>query len=129
MVLRAQTSRAWVFVGPSSVHGRGVFAARRFEAGDVIEDCPVLLVPAETIGEVGLAGYCFEWDDEHCAIALGYGSLYNHSRRPNARYEHDHEDDVVSYVALRTIEAGEEITINYSGEPDGRGDVWFEEQN
>jgi hypothetical protein len=110
------------------VHGRGVFAARRFEPGDVIEDCPVLLVPAQAVGQLGLGGYCFEWDELHCAIALGYGSLYNHSWHPNARYDHDHHDEVVSYTALRVIEAGEEITINYSGDPDGRADLWFEER-
>jgi hypothetical protein len=107
------------------VHGRGVFAARTFEPDDVIEECPVLLVPADTIGDLGLDGYCFEWTDDQCAIALGYGSLYNHSWRPNARYDHDHDAHVVSYSAVRRIEVGEEITINYSGDPEGHTELWF----
>jgi len=123
--LRAQTSRAGVIIAPSRVHGRGVFAARPFEPGEVIEDCPVLLVPASTIVDLGLDGYCFEWDEDRCAIALGYGSLYNHSWDPNARYDHDHEHDLVSYTAVRRIERGEEITINYTGDPEGRTDLWF----
>jgi SET domain-containing protein len=40
----------------------------------------------------------------------------------------DHEADVVSYTALRRIEVGEEITINYSGDPEGRADLWFDEE-
>jgi len=45
------------------------------------------------------------------ALALGYRSLYNHSFRPNARY-----DDVgpltKDFTALRDIQPGEEITVN-----------------
>jgi len=116
-----------VFVARSSVHGRGVFAARAFISGEVIEECPVLLVPAESVVALGLDGYCFEWTDEQVALALGYGSLYNHSWRPNARYDHDHDAGVVSYSAVRPIAAGDEITINYSGDPDGRFELWFDD--
>src|SRR3954463_13191066 len=125
MALRARAARDGVFVGLSRVHGRGVFAARSFEPGQVIEECPVLLVPAPTVADLGLDGYCFEWDEERCAIALGSGSLYNHSWRPNARYDHDHELDVVTYTAVRSIAAGDEITVNYSGHPDARAGLWF----
>ena len=127
MALRAQPSLAGVFVARSPVHGRGVFAARRFEAGDIVEDCPVLLVPAGAIVALGLDGYCFEWTDEQVALALGYGSLYNHSWRPNARYDHDHDAGVVSYSAVLPIAAGDEITINYSGDPEGRLELWFDD--
>jgi len=117
-----------VFVGRSSVHGRGVFAARSFEADELIEECPVLLVPSGAVAEAGLDGYCFEWTEDHHALALGYGSLYNHSWRPNARYDHDHDAGVVTYTAVRRIEAGEEVTINYSGDPEGDVELWFEPQ-
>jgi hypothetical protein len=128
MALRAQPTLNGVFVAGSPVHGRGVFAARSFVADEVIEECPVLLVPAGAIVALGLDGYCFEWDDDRCAIALGYGSLYNHAWNPNACYEHDHDADVVRYVALCPIEAGEEITINYSGDPEGSAELWFDER-
>jgi hypothetical protein len=126
MAVRAQQSVAAVFVARSTRHGRGVFAARGLETGDVVEDCPVLLVPADAVVDLGLDGYCFEWDDDQYALALGYGSLYNHSWHPNARYDHDHEAGLVSYTAVRRIEPGEEITINYSGDPEARTDLWFE---
>ena len=47
------------------------------------------------------------------ALALGYGSLYNHSYQPNARYD-DQPAGAMTFTALRDIRAGEEITINYN---------------
>jgi uncharacterized protein len=120
--------RAELRVAPSPVHGRGVFAARRFRPGDLIEECPIVLVPADRAVALRLGGYCFEWSEDEVAVTLGYGSLYNHSWDPNARYDHDHTRDVVSYTAIHHIEAGDEITINYSGAPDGRADLWFDDR-
>jgi SET domain-containing protein len=117
-----------VYAGPSGVHGRGVFAARQFHAGDVIEECPVLTVTedqAPLLDETDLYGFTFEWEDG-VALALGFGSLYNHSWQPNARYDHDYDRDLVVYSAVSSIAAGEEISVNYSGDPEGRIDLWFE---
>jgi SET domain-containing protein len=46
--------------------------------------------------------------------SLGYGSLYNHSYRPNARYD-DEGGQAKVFRTLRDIAAGEEITVNYKG--------------
>src|SRR3954462_9837444 len=99
--------------------GRGVVARRAFTAGETIERPPVLLVPASEaplIRDTRLAHYYFEWGDDYkqAAIALGYGSLYNHSYTPNARYEFREAEECLEFIALRDIEAGEEITINYN---------------
>ena len=59
------------------------------------------------------------------ALALGFGSLYNHSYRPNARYD-DVGRQAKAFTALRDIAAGEEVTVNYNGEPGLRRRVWFE---
>jgi hypothetical protein len=117
-----------VYAATSPIHGRGVFAARDFERGDVIEECPILAVPGEQaslLDETDLNGFTFEWDGG-VAVALGFGSLYNHSWTPNARYDHDYERGLVVYSAVRAISAGKEITVNYSGEPDGRIELWFD---
>jgi hypothetical protein len=55
----------------------------------------------------------------------GYGSLYNHSYRPNARYV-DLAGRTKVFTALRDIAAGEEITVNYNGEPGDVTPVGFE---
>ena len=107
--------------------GRGVFARRSIEAGEVIETCPVLVLPAESVEDAsaGIGGYVFEWGRGKLALALGYGSLYNHSYRPNARYV-DLAGRTKLFTALRDIGRGEEITVNYNGEPGDKTPVGFE---
>jgi uncharacterized protein len=109
--------------------GRGVFARRAIPEGEVIETCPVLVVPTVEVRSgtawTRLGEYCFEWGRGTVALALGFGSLYNHSYEPNARYE-DIGGRTKLFVALRDIAAGEEITVNYNGEPKDRSPVWFD---
>ncbi len=107
--------------------GRGVFARRPIEEGEVIETCPVLVLPAGSIEDFseGLGTYVFEWGRGKLALALGYGSLYNHSYQPNARYA-DLPDRTKLFTAIRNIAAGEEITVNYNGKPDDKTPVGFE---
>jgi uncharacterized protein len=107
--------------------GRGVFARRPIEAGEVIETCPVLVLPAGSVEDVsaGIGGYVFEWGRGRLALALGYGSLYNHSYRPNACYV-DLAGRTKVFTAIRDIAAGEEITVNYNGEPEDQAPVGFE---
>ena len=107
---------------------RGVFATQDFAEGALIEIAPVYVFPVEdTINQVTSAfdWYLFRWG-ESCAVVFGYGSLYNHSYRPNAFYKRNFEKAELHYVALRPIAAGEEITINYNGEPHSTEDVGFE---
>jgi uncharacterized protein len=109
--------------------GRGVFARRLIRRGELIEKVPMLVLPAgefrDGLGKTSLANYCFNWKEGTVALALGYGSLYNHSYRPNARYE-DVWPQTKEFTALRDIEPGEEITVNYNGKPRSRSAVWFE---
>lgn len=109
--------------------GLGVFARRPIREGEEIERVPVIVVAAEEVGDVtgwtGLAGYCFHWGRDKVALALGYGSLYNHSTRPNARYD-DVGRRTKVFTAIRDIEPGEEITVSYNGDPDDDSPVGFE---
>jgi uncharacterized protein len=109
--------------------GRGVFARRLIRKGEVIEQVPVLVLPTAEIRDgsdwTTLGGYCFVWDRDNVALALGYGSLYNHSYRPNARYD-DVGQQTKVFTALRHIAPGEEITVNYNGEPEDKAPVGFE---
>src|SRR5947209_5674728 len=109
--------------------GRGVFARRAIAEGEVIERVPVLVLSLDEIKKgdawTGLAGYCFLWGEGTVALALGYGSLYNHSFKPNARYD-DVGPQTKEFTALRTIQTGEEITVNYNGKPGSRKEVWFD---
>ena len=105
--------------------GRGVFARRLIRKGELIERVPVLVLPIEeTEADTVLSNYCFAWGRNTVALALGYGSIYNHSFKPNARYD-DTAPQTKEFRALRNIKPGEEITINYNGEPRSRKRVWF----
>ncbi len=111
--------------------GRGVFAQRNFKKGEVIESCPVIVLPAkelDTLELTQLYNYYFAWgpDSKDAAIALGYGSLYNHSYTPNARYYKDFDKSLLKYVCIRDIEDNEEITINYNCNPEDKTPVWFD---
>ena len=110
--------------------GRGVFTIDAIPAQALIESCEVLVVPADERARIDttvLYNYYFGWGAERTegAIALGCGSLYNHSYQPNARYEKDLINRRISFFALRAIAAGEEITVNYNGTPEDRQPVWF----
>src|SRR4051812_46324731 len=106
--------------------GRGVFARRLIRRGESIERVPMLVLPAgQSKGGSVVSDYCFAWGRGTVALALGYGSLYNHSYRPNARYD-DVGPQTKEFTALRDIQPGEEITINYNGKPKSRTAVWFD---
>ena len=109
--------------------GRGVFARRPIRKGEVIERVPVLVMSVEEYEE-GMDGtllsrYVFAWGEGQIALALGYGSLYNHSYKPNARYQ-DVAPRTKQFVALRDIRSGEEVTVNYNGSPRSRAKVGFD---
>jgi SET domain-containing protein len=106
--------------------GRGVIARKKFEQGDIIERAPVILLGSheEPLEDETLYHYTFAWG-EGSAVALGYGSIYNHSYTPNAYYVRDEKNKCINFVALREIEEGEEITLNYNGTPHSTAPLWF----
>lgn len=119
-----------VIVGRVRGRGRTVFARRKIAAGEVIERAPVIVVPQKqwpAVKKTVLEDYAFDWgeNDEEAIIALGYVSIYNHSYSPNAKLEELPEELIVEVIALRAIEPGQEITINYNGDPENRDPVWF----
>lgn len=120
-----------LYFGPSPLGGRGVFTSAPIPKGAVLEICPVIVLPAHELPAIHgtkLHDYYFSWgwNDDECAIALGFGSLYNHSYEPNAQYLVDIDDESMEIIALRDIEAGEEITVSYNGDPGDKTPVWFD---
>ncbi len=114
--------------------GRGVFCTEDIPADTLIEICPVIVCPPQDrklIDESYLYNYYFLWEDDHksTAIALGYGSLYNHSYQPNARYETYYEEQIIRFISIKEIPAHTEITVNYNYESDDQTPVWFDKGN
>ena len=61
------------------------------------------------------------------AIALGFGSIYNHSYEPNATYKIKPKEKIIEFVAIKNIEKNNEITVNYNfGNPKDKTPLWFE---
>lgn len=120
-----------LYVATSPRGGRGVFTAEPIEPGSLVEICPVIVLPPkdiELVHQTYLHDYYFLWGDIGCAIALGFGSLYNHSSTPNAEYEMDFDNQTIDIYTLSAIAAGEEITISYTDGEDERAVLWFEEK-
>jgi hypothetical protein len=120
---RAAARGNGVYAAPSRRHGTGVFAGRAFRRGQIVEYCPVLVVPEsgmDPIEATGLRDYLYEFGDDY-ALALGLGSLYNHSSRPAAEVEARIDERLLVVRALRAIAPGEEITISYAA----TDELWF----
>lgn len=73
----------------------------------------------------GADGYVFGWGDSSTALALGYGSLYNHHFEPNATTTESGDELIIT--AVRDIDEGEEIFINYLGTAVDPDAVWFDD--
>lgn len=97
--------------------GRGVFTGRSILVGQIIEVCPVVVLSEGTVEAAlgNLQMFVFKWGkaQDRLAIALGYGSLYNHSADPNAEFVPRYAKGEIEFRALRPIEAGEQIFIDY----------------
>lgn len=114
-----------------SKYGRGIFATRDIQKGELLEESHIILVPKEEykyLKKTVLSNYFFWWrkDKTECAIALGYGSLFNHSYTPNATYKFIRKNKTINFYAYTDIKAGEEIFVNYNGKPHDQTPLWFD---
>lgn len=119
-------------IASSLNRGRGVFTSEDIIKGTTIEISPVIVLTAadrSNVEKTLLHDYIFEWGEDHtsAAVALGYLSIYNHIAEPNCKYQMDFEEQTISIITLRNIQAGEELFINYMN-AEGASDkpVWFE---
>ena len=115
--------------------GRGVIAKKVIDKGTLVEKANILLIPNkdyEKIQDTILYDYTFEWEDpEHngefrCAIALSICQFINHSYNPNVEYIYDYKNKTIEYYAIRKIQKGEELTVNYNGIIKDQSPLWFE---
>jgi uncharacterized protein len=121
----------YLFIAPTASMGRGVFTSEKIEAGTLVEISPVIVMSGKErklLDQTLLHDYIFEWGDDRqqCCMALGYVPLYNHSYVSNCEYETDFDFRQVRITAMRPIEAGEELFINYNGDWNDSRPVWFE---
>jgi len=123
-----------VYIGKSKVpnSGRGVFALRNIKKGETIESCPIIEIPedhTEYLSQSVLTSYLFYFgrNKNRSGIALGFGSIYNHSYKPNAKFKIKEKEKVIDFIALKNITKDEEITFNYKGFGNqNKNPLWFE---
>lgn len=106
-------------IAPSAIHGNGVFAVRDIAKGQIIEQCPCIVLEdgwqkIETVLHDYL--YCWPFDGEGRAIVLGNGSLFNHDPHPNAKWTTDVASRQCIYAATRDIPKNHEIFIDYGSD-------------
>jgi hypothetical protein len=121
------TDRVALRIATMGQRGRGVLADAAIAEGALVERSPVLIIPdADRRAADGtiVFTYVFMWEhgtveedlyrhEGRAAIALGFTSLLNHSYTPNCEFIRHIDDLVIDLVALRSIERGEELTIDY----------------
>ena len=120
-----------LYIGNSSLNNRGVFCAQSLSACEVVEICPLIILPATEVMQIDqtiLFEYYFDWPDGKgsIGIALGYGSLYNHSEDPNAKVIMDLDSNEIIIETIQSIQSGDEILIDYLDGQRDRTKLWFE---
>ena len=113
---------------------RGVYAPKALKVGEIVEVCPVVVVPGPfTALPIEIRRVTFPWGlltgegDSH-AIAYGYGGIYNHANPANLRYAALADVGCLQFTAARAIQEGEELTINFNsltGDVASDTDTWF----
>ena len=122
-----------LYIEKSNQKGRGVFTKQTIPSNTIIEISPVIVMSAEErtlLDQTLLHDYIFEWgkDSKQCCMALGYVPVYNHSYKSNCEYEMDFENAIIKIKTVRSINAGEELFINYNGDWNNEKPVWFDKR-
>lgn len=108
--------------------GKGVFASKNIKKGEIIEVAPILVLEFTDFIDTKwnlLFEYYF-WMEKYVALALGFASLYNHSKDPNCKYQIKRVEKTITFTATRNILKGEEIYFNYKGLANPKTPLWFE---
>lgn len=118
-----------LYFAPSEIEGLGVFTSTAISNGSLLEICPIIKLgkkDTKRIKKTNLFDYFFSWGKKlkRSAIVLGYGSLYNHSKTPNAEFRIDYNANVITFHSIKNISIGEEITTDYHAGLKGKK-LWF----
>ena len=105
-------------------------AGCRIARGQIVDVAPVLVIPARSapvVQETVVGRFTFGWDERtgRVALALGRVSLLNHSYDPTLAAETRPSARTITFVAIRDVERGEELTLNYNGDATSRDPVGF----
>lgn len=112
---------ARLFVGWKSDLGHGVFTKTAIANQTFVEMAPAILFMPDGKADENLMNYVIAWEGK-LAVGLGWTMLYNHSDENNCVFSTNYENKLIAIVAIRDIDAGEQLTVNY-------GPDWFLSRN
>ena len=109
--LTLQNSHPYLAIKLSKGKGRGVFSRSNIKEGIVFLVDPIVFVPRTQV-----SNYIFE-ESKKTFLAMGMGSLINHSEKPNSFWAADVKNKTnptIKFIAVRDILKDEEITHDYA---------------
>jgi SET domain-containing protein len=96
--------------------GWAVFCSEPIPKGRVFETSPIIMLEGKhsnRLTPTSINEYQFEFRGKSTALVLGYGSLYNHSKKANCDYRINKRSRTYSFYSTKPIPANTEITHNY----------------
>jgi len=87
----------YLSIGPSDIHGAGIFAT---------EDVPQGVI-------IGIS-HVYDPNFQHDYIRTPLGGFINHSENPNCELIEDENDEYKRLQTISKIEEGKELTLKYS---------------
>ncbi|MBL7773346.1 MAG: SET domain-containing protein-lysine N-methyltransferase [Chitinophagaceae bacterium] len=121
--------RSYIHCRETTTKGWGMFTSKAIKANTLLEISPVVVMSSKEkalLDQTTLYNYIFDWEDDRCCMALGNIPIYNHASPSNCEYFQDYDTNTIFIKTVRDIEAGEELTINYNGDYNHEGAVWFD---
>jgi len=111
-------------VKKSEIHGIGVFAAEDIPKGELLEISRLLKLEWRMKYQYDKVLRDYSWvsncqckecqtHGQNMFLALGFGSLYNHSDSPNTNMEINYANQTLIVVAKEDIKQGDEVFVSY----------------
>jgi SET domain-containing protein len=102
--------------------GRGLYSTKSIKKGTTFMTCETILLnkqDSKLVDKTLLASYVYDAGSGQSCLALGLGSLYNHSSSENVEFNIVKFSGrvMIKYKALRDIKAGTQLFLNYGYEP------------
>lgn len=97
-----------IFVEHSDISGQGIFSDKPLKKGEIIGTVIGPVVPDNKESYKKYGDYLHPINYDEAIVNINFTRFTNHSCNPNCGLK-----DAVTLVAIRDIETGEELTIDY----------------
>lgn len=97
-----------VYVAKTQDNAWHVYAARTYQAGEIIEQCPVVLC---FHFENQLQNYLLNWHNHWC-LPLGMGAIYSRAKQGSCQWFPDYDRKILVIMAKQTIQPGEPVLLD-----------------